>query len=122
MTFYMFRLIILLRIDCINTTCTLVDPSENLGPLHLVFPLIGFSIVENHSDVCFRLTMKALQCIVRFWFFSLNIFGKWPLSYIIRYVELRRDDANSGCGNLDLEHGHHHCLEQVEHDGFQKNS
>ena len=52
MTFYMFRLIILLRIDCINTTCTLVDPSENLGPLQLVFPLIGFSIDENPSDVC----------------------------------------------------------------------
>ena len=65
---------------------------------------------------------RDLQCIVRFWFFSLNRFGKWPLSYIILYVELRRDDANSGCGNPDLEHGHHHCLEQVEHDGFQKNS
>ena len=62
---------------------------------------------------------RDLQCIARFWFFSLNIFGKWPLSYIILYVELRRDDANSGCGNPDLEHGHHHCLEQVEHDGFQ---
>ena len=57
---------------------------------------------------------------MRFWFFSLNRFGKWPLSYIILYVEFRRDDANSGCGNPDLEHGHHHCLEQVEHDGFQK--
>ena len=117
MTFYMFRLIILLRIDCINTTCTLVDPSENLGPLHLVFPLIGFSIVENHSDVCGL--HHELFNVLCFWFFSLNRFGKWPLSYIILYVELRRDDANSGCGNPDLEHGHHHCLEQVEHDGFQ---